>query len=126
MRRRGVALIVVLWISAILTLLLYAFLMESEVEYALAEGYGRRRKAEQVALSGVDKAIAAHPTFLGTHVLLAAEWAVKTQNKAVFEEKLNWVLAQDPGAIPEVKPEAEAEQRKARALLAQKGDFFAD
>jgi hypothetical protein len=73
-----------------------------------------------------DKAIAAHPTFLGTHVLLAAEWAVKTQNKAVFEEKLNWVLAQDPGAIPEVKPEAEAEQRKARALLAQKGDFFAD
>ncbi|MFZ5475197.1 MAG: TRAP transporter TatT component family protein [Myxococcota bacterium] len=73
-----------------------------------------------------EKAIAAHPTFLGHHVLYAGEWAVKSQNKAFFEEKLTWVLAQDPNAIPEVKAEAEAEQRKAKTLLDQKGEFFAD
>ena len=53
-------------------------------------------------------------------------WATRTQNKETFEKELNWVLAQDPGAIPEVKPEMEAEQRKAKALLAQEGDFFAN
>jgi hypothetical protein len=73
-----------------------------------------------------DKAIAAHPDFLGTHVLLAGEWAVKTQNKAKFEEELNGVINGDAGKIPEVRPEAEAEQRKAKDLLAHEGDFFAD
>jgi hypothetical protein len=73
-----------------------------------------------------DKAIAAQPSFLGHHVLLAEMWATRTQNKETFEKELNWVLAQDPGAIPEVKPEMEAEQRKAKALLAQEGDFFAN
>lgn len=73
-----------------------------------------------------DKAIAAYPTFLGTHVLLAAEWAVKKQDKATFEKELNWVLQADATAIPEVQPEAEAEKRKAQALLAQQGDLFAN
>lgn len=73
-----------------------------------------------------DKAIAAHPTFLGHHVLLAGEWAVKSQDKATFEKELKWVLEQDAGAIPDVKPEAEAEQRKAKALLDGQADYFAN
>jgi tetratricopeptide (TPR) repeat protein len=73
-----------------------------------------------------DKALAAYPNFLGTHVLLAEQWAVKTQNKQVFLDELNWVLAQDPNGIPEVRPEAEAEQRKAKALLAEIDSFFAN
>ena len=73
-----------------------------------------------------DKAVAAYPIFLGTHVLIAAEWAVKTQNKAEFEKELNLVISADPAAIPEVKPEAEAEQRKAKALLGTEADFFAN
>ncbi len=73
-----------------------------------------------------DKAIAAHPTFLGTHVLVAAEWAVKTQNKAVFESELNMVIAAPVDALPEVKPEMEAEQRKAKELLAKTADLFAN
>ena len=73
-----------------------------------------------------DKAIAAQPTFLGHHVLLAENWAAKTQNKAEFEAKLNWVIAQDPAVIPEVKAEMEAEQRKAKQLLADIGNYFAD
>ncbi|MBM4364863.1 MAG: hypothetical protein FJ102_01510 [Deltaproteobacteria bacterium] len=73
-----------------------------------------------------DKAIATYPNFLGTHVLLAEQWAVKKQDKATFEKELNWVLAQPVDAIPEVKPEMEAEQRKAKDLLAQSGDLFAN
>lgn len=73
-----------------------------------------------------DKAIAAHPNFLGTHVLLAEEWSVKKQDKATFQKELDWVLAQPADIIPDVKPEAEAEQRKARALIAAMGDKFAD
>lgn len=55
---RGVALIVVLWMMAILTLLLYAFLGEMQVEYALAGGFGDEKKAEQLAWSAVDAACA--------------------------------------------------------------------
>lgn len=73
-----------------------------------------------------DKAIAAYPNYLGTHVLLAAEWAVKTQNKAEFEKELNWVIAAPADSIPEIQPEMEAEQRKAKALLASQGDYFAN
>lgn len=73
-----------------------------------------------------DKSLAGSPGYLGTTVLLAAEWAVKTQNKAVFEEKLNWVVAQDPSAIPEIAAEQAAEQAKAKALLAQTNDLFAN
>lgn len=73
-----------------------------------------------------DKAIAAQPQFLGHYVLLAENWATKTQNKAEFEKQLNWVVAQDPAAIPEIKAEMEAEQRKAKQLLADIGNYFAD
>ncbi len=73
-----------------------------------------------------DKAIAANPNHLGNHVLLAENWAVKTQNKVEFEKELNWVLAQPADLIPEIKPEAEAEQRKAKQLLTDSGNYFAD
>ena len=56
--RRGVALIVVLWLMAIMTLLLYAFLAEMRVEYALAGGFADQGKAEQLAWSGIDQVIA--------------------------------------------------------------------
>jgi hypothetical protein len=73
-----------------------------------------------------EKAIAAQPAFLGHHVLLAEGWATKTQNKQVFLDKLNWVLAQPTDTIPEIKPEMEAEHRKAQRLLAEVGNYFAD
>lgn len=73
-----------------------------------------------------DKSLAAYPDYLGTHVLLAGEWAVKKQDKATFEKELNWVIQQPTDRLPEVKPEMEAEQRKATALLAREGDLFAN
>lgn len=57
-RPAGVALIVVLWLVAILTLLMYAFLTDMQVEYSLAAGYGDQKKAEQIAWSGIDYACA--------------------------------------------------------------------
>lgn len=73
-----------------------------------------------------DKALAAHPNFFGTHVLYAEELLSRRQDKAGFVKELEWVLSQPADLIPEVRPEAEAEQRKARALLDAIGDKFAD
>ena len=65
-----------------------------------------------------DKALAANPTFLGNHVLLAGAWAVEKQDKETFEKELNWVIAADATMLPDVQPEMEAAQRQAKALLA--------
>jgi type II secretory pathway component PulK len=56
--QKGVALLIVLWLMAILTLLMYAFLGEMQVEYAVSSGYADARKAEQLAWSGIDLACA--------------------------------------------------------------------
>ncbi len=72
---RGIALIVVLWISVILTLLLYAFLIEMRAESSLADGYANRKKAEQLALSAIDKAIVTLTSDTRTHHTLADPWA---------------------------------------------------
>ncbi|HEV3027173.1 MAG TPA: hypothetical protein VG457_06340, partial [Planctomycetota bacterium] len=58
-RRSGIALIIVLWLMAILTLLLYAFLADMQVEYSIGAGYADGKKAEQLAWSGIDAACAA-------------------------------------------------------------------
>jgi type II secretory pathway component PulK len=57
-RNRGIALIVVLFLTAILTTLMYAFLREMQVEYHLANACGQERQARQLAMSAIDKAIA--------------------------------------------------------------------
>ena len=57
--RSGIALIIVLWLMAILTLLLYAFLADMQVEYSIGSGYADGKKAEQLAWSGIDAACAA-------------------------------------------------------------------
>jgi tetratricopeptide (TPR) repeat protein len=73
-----------------------------------------------------DKSIEIAPSYLGTQVLKASYWAVKTQNKAEFESLLNAVLSADPTVRPQITPENKVEQAKARALLAEKDELFAD
>jgi hypothetical protein len=73
-----------------------------------------------------DKVIAAYPSFLGHYVLKSEMWATKSQQREAFRTGLEWVLAQPVDALADVKPEMEAEQRKARALLATEGDYFAN
>ena len=75
-RDRGVALIVVLWIAAILTALMYAFLSRMRVEYALAGGFGDEKKAEQLAWSAIDYGCAAVQSNVKTwHALTDPEWS---------------------------------------------------
>jgi len=73
-----------------------------------------------------DASIASAPTYLGTRVLLAEYWAVKTQNKAAFTEALEFVVAADANIITGVEAEQAAEVAKAKALLAQTSDLFAE
>jgi hypothetical protein len=71
-----------------------------------------------------DSALAHAPGFLGTRVLLAETWAVETKDRATFETSLDQVLAADENALPEIRPEALAEKRKAQALLARVEELF--
>lgn len=64
------------------------------------------------------------PGYFGTHVLFAMEYAVKMQDRALFQRELQLVIDGDPNAIPEVRPENLAEQRKARAGLERIDSLF--
>ncbi len=69
-------------------------------------------------------AIEAYPDYYGTRILMAEEWAVKEDNRPLFEELVNYVLKGDPNVIPELVPESMCEQRKARKLMAEIDDIF--
>ena len=73
-----------------------------------------------------DKSIEMAPNYLATRVLLAEYWAIKMQDKAVFEENLKYVINADPTTAADVIPENKAEQAKAKALLANMSEYFAD
>lgn len=78
------------------------------------------------AIVRFDESIAAQPGYLGTKVLKAELYATKMQDAALFEQLLNEVVAADASALPELGPENRAEQDKAKKLLANKSDFFAN
>jgi hypothetical protein len=68
--------------------------------------------------------IDAQPDYFGTRVLMAEEWAIKEDNRPLFEELLNYVIKGDPNVIPEIKPENECEQRKANKLMSEIDEYF--
>ncbi|MNC98739.1 hypothetical protein D3C83_167950 [compost metagenome] len=55
---------------------------------------------------------------------MAEDLAVKAQDKKLFEERLDYVLKADANVNPEIAPENRIEQKKAKALLAQKEELF--
>src|SRR5690606_27343763 len=71
-----------------------------------------------------DESIRREPNYLGTHVLLAAEWAVKAQNRQVFEDSLRLVIDADANSLEGAEPENRVEQRKAAELIAQIDELF--
>jgi type II secretory pathway component PulK len=85
-RDRGVALVLVLWIMAVLTLLMYAFLGEMQVEYALAGSHADGVKAAQLAWSGIDRACARVLNEPLTHHSLSDPWS--DDESAFFEVPL--------------------------------------
>ena len=59
-------------------------------------------------------------------MLYADYWAKKTQNRAVFTEQLTFVVNGDVNVIPGLEPEQLAEQVKAKFLLDNIDDYFAE
>lgn len=71
-----------------------------------------------------ERAIREAPNYFGNHRLFAEEYAVKAQDRALFERELNWVIEHQPNAEPSAIPENTIEQRKARMLLERAGELF--
>ena len=68
------------------------------------------------------------PDYLGTRILYADYWATKNQDQiAIFDEMIQYVMQVDLDALdPELRPENEAEKKKAEALWAARADKFLD
>lgn len=73
-----------------------------------------------------EKSLQIAPNYLATRVLMAENWAAKSQNKAEFERLLNEVIAANADIDPAIAPENHAEQAKAKALLAREAELFAE
>lgn len=72
-----------------------------------------------------EASLSREPNYFGTHVLMAQDYAVKAQDRAVFDEHINYVLNGDPmSAGPELGPENRCEVRKARLLQEQAPTLF--
>lgn len=71
-----------------------------------------------------EESIRRFPNYFGTRVLYAENYAVKTQNRQLFEEQLRMVIDGDPESMPEAAPENRVEQRKARALIERVDELF--
>ena len=71
-----------------------------------------------------EQSLQVEPNYFATRVLYAQDYAVKAQNRALFEEQLNLVINGNADVIPDVAPENRAEQRKARDLMARADELF--
>jgi hypothetical protein len=92
------------------------------VFYAKAPGFAGGDMKKSAA--HFNRSLDAQPNYFGTRVLMAEEWAIKEDNRALFEELLNYVLNTDPNVIPELVPENTCDQRKAAKLMAEIDDTF--
>ena len=68
--------------------------------------------------------IQAHPEYLETRVLYAYDWGIVTQDRATAEQQLQLVIDADLDAAPELRPENENAQRRARQLLDELDEIF--
>lgn len=80
-RRKGVALLMVLWISALLTLGLYSLLLVARIQTGHADHYAAEARTRQLAMSGVDAA---------TSALEADEKIVDTLGDAWSKDDAKW------------------------------------
>jgi hypothetical protein len=78
----------------------------------------------EASLRHFESAIAMAPDYLSTRVLFAGDYAPKVQNRELFIEQLEYVIAADLGTLPEVRAENEIEQRRAQELLDNVDEYF--
>jgi tetratricopeptide (TPR) repeat protein len=70
------------------------------------------------------KSLSTEPSYFATHVLYAEDYAVKSQDRELYEEQLRFVLETDPEVLPPVAPENRCEQRKAQIAMDKVGEIF--
>lgn len=73
-----------------------------------------------------DKGVASAPHYLETKVLYAEAYCThaKIKNRELFNKLLEEVLAEDISKYPEIFPENDSAQKKAKDLLAQANELF--
>ncbi|MFW6067676.1 MAG: TRAP transporter TatT component family protein [Myxococcota bacterium] len=71
-----------------------------------------------------EKSLEMEPNYFATRVLYAEDWAVKAQDRQVFDEQLEYVLDGDPESLPPVAPENRCEQKKAERLQEKAFELF--
>lgn len=72
----------------------------------------------------LQRCIERYPSYLETRVLLAEDWAFKTQDRATSEEQLRIVLDTDLSQFPDLLPENENARRRAQYLMDNLDEFF--
>jgi hypothetical protein len=71
-----------------------------------------------------ERSLALAPAYAGTKVLMAETYAVKKQDRALFDKLLGEVLAMPDNAIPGLEPETRVEKEKARELQEKADELF--
>ncbi len=92
--------------------------------YAVAPGFAGGDMAK--SKEWYEKSIKMNPEYLATYVLFAEAYARKAQDRALFMQNLKHVLGADVNATPELTPEHVVEQAKAKKLLDNVDEYFAD
>jgi prepilin-type processing-associated H-X9-DG protein len=79
---------------------------------------------EELSKENFESSKSRFPDYLATRVLMADLHATKFDNRAMFVDELNYVLAASADVIPEIAPENAVEQKKAAALMEDLDDYF--
>jgi tetratricopeptide (TPR) repeat protein len=64
------------------------------------------------------------PTYFGTHVLYAENYATRKSDRELFRKHLDIVLKGKPESLPGLEPEQRLEQIKAKKMLETMEEFF--
>ena len=91
--------------------------------YAVAPGFagGDMDKSREF----FEKAKSMNPEAFSTYVLYADTYAVKTQDRELFDTLLKYVLETPSDVIPELVPEQDVEKKKAEDMMARADELFA-
>lgn len=92
--------------------------------YAVAPGFagGDMNKSREF----FEKAKSMNPEAFSTYVLYADTYAVKTQDRELFDTLLKYVVDTPSNVIPELIPEQDVEKAKAAAMIANASELFAN
>ncbi|MBI3181598.1 MAG: hypothetical protein HYZ28_05605 [Myxococcales bacterium] len=90
--------------------------------YAVAPGFagGDMNKSKE----HFEKSLEIAPGYIGTKVLMADVYAVKKQDRALFDKLLDEALAVPDDVIPGFEPETRVEKEKAAEMKAKAGELF--